>query len=270
MNSGKPAQTAPQPTVLRLSQRDQRILQHVGRHRLSRFEVLHQLFFPGQPHSAVKSVLRRLCGRGPTYRLLRPQLLAGSQYVYTLTRRGADLLGLHPAAARPLGVQARVEHFAILRFIHPPGGSPRTLISKDKLRESFNLHGQPLLRQRCYIEETPEGTWLGVLVVDHGGHPRRIVRKAVKLLARILRQGWFDDYLRAGQFVLTVLTLTEGKAQTLRQGLRRELREILGRPLAALHSPTADGWPLPVSVVVIPGLINLIPGARRTLTGRRS
>ncbi len=270
MTSGRTRPSAPQPTAVRLSPRDLRILQHVGRHRLSHFEVVHRLFFPGQPHSAVKSVLRRLCGRGPTYRFLRPQMLSGSQHVYALTRRGAALLGLHPASARPLGIQARVEHFAVLRFIHAQNGSQRTLISKDKLRESFHLDGQRLPRQRFYIEETPEGTWLGVLVVDHGGHPRRIVRKAVQLLGRILRHGWFDDYLRAGQFILTVLTLTQGKQQTLRHGLRRELREILGRPLAALHPPTTDGWPLPVAVVVIPGLINLIPGARRALTPRRA
>ncbi|MCI0459839.1 MAG: hypothetical protein L0Z62_23055 [Gemmataceae bacterium] len=270
MNSGKPNAAAPPTTGLRLSPRDRRILQHVGRHHFSLFDLIHRLFFPGQPRNAVKSVLRRLCGRGPTYRLLRPELLAGSQYAYCLTRRGAALLGLPLAVARPLGSRSRVEHFAILRFIHAAGVSPRTLLTKPKLREAFGIQDQPLPRHRFYIEETPDRSVLGVLVVDHGGHPRRIVRKSVGLLARLLRRGWFDDYLHTAQFVLTVLTPTLGKQQTLQQGLRRELHEILGRPLAALHPPSADGWPLPVAVVVIPGLLNLIPGAQQPATRRIS
>lgn len=270
MNSGKPTTPVPPPSALRLSPRDWRILQHVGRHRLSRFEIIHRLFFPGQSRAAVKSVLRRLCGRGPTYRLLRPVLLTSSHFVYCLTRRGATLIGVPLASARPLGSQARIEHVAVLCFIHASGDNQRTLVSKTKWREGFNLQRQQLPRQRFYIEETPDGAALGVLVVDHGGHPRRIVRKSVALLARILRHGWFDDYVRTGHFILTVLTLTEGKQQTLQRGLRRELREILGRPLAALRPPSADGWPLPVSVVVIPGLVNLIPGASRIPVRRMS
>jgi hypothetical protein len=86
------------------------------------------------------------------------------------------------------------------------------------------------------------------------------VRKSVSVLSRFLRRGWFDAYLRSGQFMLTVLTPTAGKERALRIGLKRSLREVLGRPLASLSPPAPNGWPLPVSIVVIPGVLSLLPG----------
>lgn len=254
MKSGNPK------TNVRLSPRDLKILKLTARFGLALFEVIHRLIFPGQHRDAVKSTLRRLCGQGPTYRYLRPEPLDGRRVVYRLTRRGAKLLGAPLHLARPMGPQARIERLAVLLFIHGKEMPQRNLISNQKLRESFNLHGHRLPRQRFFIEEKADQHHLGFVVVDHGAHYRRIVRKAVRFLSRFLRHGWFDDYIRNGQFTLTVLTVTELKERALRHELKRHLKEILGRPLAALRPPGADRWPLPVTTVVIPDLIDLIPG----------
>ena len=269
MNSGKPTTESPTPSIT-LSERDQKLLAHVGKFGISTFEVIHYLYFKGKHRDAVKSTLRRLCGKGPTYRFLRPVPLYGSRVVYQLTWRGASLVGVSGSLARPLGIQSRVERLAVLNFIHDlKNAHKRRLITNAKLREKFPLCGHRLPRQRFYLEERPDTDFLGFIVVDHGGHERRIVRKAVSFLQRFVKQGWFDDYLRSGQFVLTILTLTDFKGRAIAYGLKTLLKAILGKPLAGLHKPFPGGWPLPVEIVVVPGVINVLPGKSPSTKRRR-
>ena len=268
MNSGN-ATVVRQP-IVQLSERDQKILAHVGLFGLSTFEVIHYRYFKGKQRDAVKSTLRRLCGKSPTFRYLRPIPLYGSRVAYQITRRGANVVGFSPGLARPLGIQSRVERLAVLNFIHDSKHEKkRRLISNRRLREHFPLAGHRLPRQRFFIEERPDGDYLGFIVVDHGGHERRIVRKAVSFLQRFVKRGWFDDYLRSGQFVLTILTLNDFKARAISYGLKKLLKEILGKPLAGLHAPYPRGWPLPVEIVVVPGVINLLPGKSASTKRRR-
>jgi hypothetical protein len=254
----------------RLSARDLRILVLVAKLGISLFEIIHTEQFKGLHRDAVKSTLRRLCGKGPTYRYLRPVPLYGSRVAYQLTHRGAGVIGARSSIARPLGVQARVERFAMLRFIYDRGDAKRRLMTNAKLREFYPLAGHRLPRQRFFLEEKPTGDYLGFVVVDHGGHERRIVQKAIDFLQRFLRHGWFDDDIREGQFVLTILTLNDFKRRSIAYGLKKKLRQILGKPLAALHAPYPGNWPLPVEIVVIPQLVNLIPGKTASSFMRRS
>lgn len=69
MNSGDPIAKDPAAGVT-LSDRDLKLLAHVGKFCISTFEVIHFMFFKGKHRDAVKSTLRRLCGKGPTYRYL--------------------------------------------------------------------------------------------------------------------------------------------------------------------------------------------------------
>ena len=106
MNSGKP--NPAQDNGFRLSARDLKILAMVAKLGISLFEIIHAEFFKGMQRDAVKSTLRRLCGKGPTYRYLRPIPLYGSRVAYQLTHRGAGVIGASSSSARPLGIQARV------------------------------------------------------------------------------------------------------------------------------------------------------------------
>ena len=269
MNSGNPTIESP-ATNLTLSERDLKLLADVGKFGISTFEVIHYRRFKGKHRDAVKSTLRRLCGKGPTYRFLRPVPLYGSRVAYQLTRRGTNAVGVSPSVARPLGIQSRVERLAVLNFIHDLKSEyKRRLVSNAKLREYFPLNGHRLPRQRFFLEERPDADYLGFIVVDHGGHERRIVRKAVSFLQRFVKHGWFDDYLRSGQFVLTILTLTDFKGRAIAYGLKKLLKAILGKPLAGLHKPFPGGWPLPVEIVVVPGVINVLPGKSASTKRRR-
>lgn len=269
MNSGDPITKDPAAGVT-LSERDLKLLAHVGKFCISTFEVLHFTFFKGKHRDAVKSTLRRLCGKGPTYRYLRPVPLYGSRVAYQLTWRGANTIGISPSIARPLGIQSRVQRLAVLNFIHDlKSPFKRRLFSNAKLREFFPMSGHRLPRQRFYIEERPEGDFLGFIVIDHGGYDRRIVRKAVKFLKRFVKRGWFDDYMRSGQFLLTILTLNEFKGRSIAYGLKKLLKLVLGKQLVALHKPFPGGWPLPVEIVVVPGVINVLPGKSASKKARR-
>ena len=269
MKSGKPTAESPTPRVT-LSERDQKLLADVGKLGISTFEIIHFRHFKGKHRDAVKSTLRRLCGKGPTYRFLRPVPLYGSRVAYQLTWRGANAIGVSPSLARPLGIQSRVERLAVLNFIHDlKNENKRRIITNAKLRDYFPLCGHRLPRQRFYLEERSDADYLGFIVVDHGGHERRIVRKAVSFLQRFVKHGWFDDYLCSGQFVLTILTLNEFKGRAIAYGLKKLLKAIVGPAMAKLHKPFPGGWPLPVEIVVVPGLINVLPGKSASTKRRR-
>lgn len=269
MISGNPKSESTS-TSITLSERDLKLLAHVGKFGISTFEVIHYLYFKGQQRDAVKSTLRRLCGKGPTYRYLRPVPLYGSRVVYQLTWRGANTVGVSPSLARPLGIQSRVERLAVLNFIHDlKSEHKRRVVTNAKLRDYFPLCGHRLPRQRFYLEERADTDFLGFIVVDHGGHERRIVRKAVGFLQRFVKREWFDEYLRSGQFVLTILTLTEFKGRAIAYGLKKLLKQVLGKALAGLHKPFPGGWPLPVEIVVVPGVINVLPGKTSSKKARR-
>ena len=66
---------------LRLSKRDLDILIHLKVERMITTEIMHRRFFPGQSIDAVKSTRRRLCGKPPEYRLIRPEALDAAAQV---------------------------------------------------------------------------------------------------------------------------------------------------------------------------------------------
>lgn len=243
---------------LNLSQRDWNILKFVLRHRLITFAVLHLVFFEGKAVDAVKSTLRRLCGR---YQLLTAERLDQRRGYYRLSRRAAALLGARQNMVRPLGPQSLIERFAVLWFITLDRPGRRTLFNPRQFPEQFDLGPHRLPRANFYIEEDDQGhSWLGYIVVDHGGHLRRIIQKSVRVLRRFLKRGWFDDYFAAGRFKLTVLTLNAHKQKSLQFGLNSQLNESLRYALSRFSHQR----PLTHQVVVVPGLVDLIPGPQVT------
>jgi hypothetical protein len=225
-----------EPRDLRLSDRDWKILQHVWQHRLIDFAMLHQVFFPDQQVDAVKSTLRRLCGKPPRYRYLHPEPLDAKRVYYRLTPRAARLLGAPFDVARPLGPQARLYRYAVAWFIHVDGRRRRTLFNPHDFHEQFPVTGHRLPRSHFYIEDSADQPRLGYILVDHGAHVRRVVRKAVKVLGRFLYHGWFDEYIRDKAFVLTVLTFLAGKKASIERRLRPALVSSLSYHLTRLSA----------------------------------
>lgn len=241
--------------TLQPTNRDLEILRHVGQFRRTTFLILHRRYYPGQKKDALKSTLRRLCGRKSKYRLLETERWNARCLVYRLTPAGARLIGASEELARPLGRQARVSRLAELLFFNGQEGRKVRLITNEQLRQFLQLNAERLPRRGFYLEETADGELLGYLLVDHGGDARRIVRKAATVLTRFLKKGWFNEFLRAGRFVITILTQTAHKQQRLVRLLQQRMQQDLAGLLAPLGKTGS-----PFRVEVVPGLLNLIIG----------
>ncbi len=247
---------------IRLTDRDRRILKHVERQRMTTIEAVQTVFFPHNERDAAKSTLRRLYGAPPDHLYLCPEPLDARRVYYRLTPKGARLIGAAKEAARPLGLQARVERYALLWFFCVECPGKRTPFHPRKFPEQFKLQGERLPRKNFYVEEDASGeVCLGYVMVDHRADTRRLVRKAAATLQRFLRRGWFDEYLRAGAFALTVLTATEEKQKSLERALQRRLPEFLRPHLDHLGAVAGETLPLKLSVRIVPGLADVLPGA---------
>jgi DNA-binding MarR family transcriptional regulator len=245
--------------TIRLTDRDRRILKHVARQRMTTVEAVQALFFPENERDAAKSTLRRLYGTPPNYHVLQPEPLDDRRVYYRLTAKGTKLIGAAKDAAKPLGLQARVERYALLWFFCIDRPKQRSVLHPRKFPDQFPIKGERLPRKAFYIDEDDNGqVRLGYVVVDHRADSRRLVRKSGQTLQRFLRRGWFDDFVQAGAFELTVLTATEEKRKSLERALKRKLPGFLRPQLEPLGVKPANS--LPVNVMVVPGLADVFPG----------
>ena len=254
MKSGKPT-SDPQ-----LTPRDGKILRHVATFGLTTFATLRQVFFAGQEVDAVKSTLRRLCGSGPAGRYLKAEKLDGQRVYYRLARHGAKALGMSYKRARAFGRQALYQRLAILWFIHDAQHSGRRFIDYRQLAVEFGIQVDPIPRHVCYLEPDPAGPRLGIVMADHSAEASRLVRKAAVVLGSFLRRGWFDDLIRDRAFVLTIVTMSEGKKAALESLFPIAVRSTLKKQLARLEANVGDGQHIALKVVVVEELANLLPG----------
>ena len=245
---------------IRLGKRDLRVLRLARRHRIVTIDALQAVEFDGKGRDAVKSTLRRLCGKPPRYLYIRPEKLDSHRVYYRLTGRGARLIGAPREVARSLGPQAKVERLALLWFICVDRPNQRALFNPRDFPDQFQIGPNRLPRSNFFIEETSDDkTQLGYVLIDHGGHPRRIVRRSYKTLLRFLKHGWFDEFIASRSFVLTILTLSEGKKAAIQKRLKPFLRDALRIPLHSFRSSVHD-FPIDLNVVVVSDLADLIPG----------
>ena len=62
-------------------------------------------------------------------------------------------------------------------------------------------------------------------MIDHGADARRLVKKVKRAILRRAGLPAFDDLMHAGEFVIAVVTATEGKAKQI----RRVIKSLFGR-----------------------------------------
>lgn len=247
-------------TGIRLGPRDRAILRHVARFRMTTIDALHRTFFAGKRRDAVKSTVRRLCGRARRDGYLHAEPLDARRVYYRLTSRATNLLGLGKDHARPLGLQARIRRYAVLWLLCIEESADRVPMTPRDFPEQFGVAGHRLPRAHFYIEERHGGeTRLGYAVVDHGRHPRRIYRNVARTLQRFLRHGWLDEFIAAGAFDVAVLTVSEPKRRSLQRGLEPYLRKVLEPDLSRFGFRRGDPLPLMLSVRVVPGLLEILP-----------
>lgn len=218
--------------------RDRRILEHVGRYRLTTADVLHARFFATL--DAAKAVIKRLAAsRGRQLLQARP-LGVGRRVYYHLTAAGVREIGVPASRAEALGPQALPEAYAIL--VH--------CCKHSRDRQIFTraeLSAHPLLRDappgNYYLEQIDEHrSRLTQLVIDHRTEHTRLLQKCRKILREAEEIASLVRLIDQGVFGLTVLTLHDEKKKAVEFDLER-------RPL-----------PVHVSVDVIPFLSEIIEG----------
>jgi hypothetical protein len=221
----------------RLSGRDQDIIEHVARYRLSVLKTIQRHFFPKQELSAVCKVVQPLCDEKW---LARYPLIYPTQY-FVPGKRAANALGLPANRTHPLGPQSLPTDYAVLQYAAKSSAVNRLL--KEELLAEFPWY-DPVwaLAPHCrrVVNDT---TQLELVRVDLGGPADHVARKCLADIKARLRVREFTELLKAESFRLVVISATTEKAAAIQLALKGHL------------------WPAQMRfhLVVIPELLPLLP-----------
>jgi hypothetical protein len=235
-----------------LTERDRAILSFVRDHGAVWFDVLHRRFFAGGQAEMARSTLRRLCGTAPTYRLLRPFSQRTGMTYYQLTFAATKLLGCSAARSRPLGRGALAQRFAVQWFIFLAGADDRVLVTEKS--DLGALAGKAAPRDTLFVSGLDSNLRLGIILVDHGGSVRRLIRKIITKLLAVVASGGFQRFLVHRAFCLAVLTVSHGKKRSIDTALARTLARASQPNLRTLRELVGPGRNIEISVQVVPGL----------------
>ena len=123
----------------------------------------------------------------------------------------------------------------------------------------FDVRDGRLPRHPFFIAQSPDEGTAGVILVDHNASPRRMLHKTAKALDKILREGWFDDFLRRGRFAIAVLTFSDQRKRLYESHLPRETIQRLQNPLSRV-------LPLPLTEESVPFAFRVVPGLEPIVT----
>ena len=228
-------------TLPELSSRDREILEHVARHRLSVYRVLHERFFSGQGPTAAVKVVSRLCRAG----LLKRARIRRREHCIVLTRLAAKMLGHSLRQTSCPGPQSLPIDFAVLMYATAANGRRRLTISELRSVFPWTDRAHTSL-PHCLDETQPDSSCLELVRVDLGGKPDHVARKCRADVGKRQDIGGFQDLVRGQRFRLVVITTTQSKADLIRQALDTHL------------------WPdgLMIHLVALPQLSTFLGGKR--------
>jgi len=203
-------------TTARLARRDQAILDHVGRYRLTTNEVLHHSLFDGCQPNAVTKVTSRLC-RGD---YLRKFPLCYPRSYFTLGSCATSLLGLPDNRMLPLGPQSLPTEYGVLAFAVRRKSS-HVRLTRHELSERFPALPAGLTEQPYCLDENCNV--LELVRVDLGGAADHVARKCEADVAARRDERPFSILLAEKRFRLVVVTATTEKAAAIQQSLSQRL-----------------------------------------------
>lgn len=239
---------------IRLTPRDEAIIEHVCRYRITTIEVLHRLYFePGATQNAVSQVLLRLINSGHLKRSEKP--IIGSQNYYQLTARTALEQGEEETFAHPPGATSLIFHYMMLEYCCL-GEVRREHITSREIRTGFpSLNGRGIARH-AYFHTHDEPVRIGWLEVDCGNRAETRAKKCLKQYKKRVEapELRFAELEKEGRFGLVLIAPSEGKQRALTRVfveklpaipieivVSKRLGELLGRgPLQAEAKEQAD------------------------------
>jgi hypothetical protein len=208
---------------IRPSERDRQVLWHVLRYGLTTQEAVYRLFFDPQSNDleAARSNLKRLRNGGylnkvkepvPYYRLTK-RAVAYIEPLLGVTRGRYDhawSILMKPQLLQRLAVHA----FCCL------GDTPRRVLLQHEFIHFFHEFSRTKIHPwPYYIESTPDGSVLCLIVVDSHSHPAHQVHRVEKHVRRRLGVPAIRELRLAGRFRVTLLTTTAQRALEIRAAL---------------------------------------------------
>lgn len=224
-------------TKAEVRDREERILRHVARYRLTTTAALHKTsLFADRSLHVVHDLLKRLTQQ----KLLIQRTLSGvgsrAPKYYALSKSGAHLVGVHECHSGPLKQEARARAYAFLAFclLREPQQERLTREEFDELYPGLFRPGQQL---SYYIDIHQQPARLCYLRVDfpkpnREGRAVRWDRLLDSLSNEVSKRQSFiqslegnphikqwRDIIQKDRFGVTVLTCLDWKAQQLQQRL---------------------------------------------------
>lgn len=220
-----------------LTERDEEILKHVQRYRLTTTEALRRLFFPDAKPGGEKNVLRRLVGD-----YLQPQPLYGKRVYYQLTSSAAKKLAESEESTTPFGSQALVRLYGVLSFCCL-GKTIKHVLTRTEFAKAFPPFADllDLGQNHFYLDYDGKTARLGQILVEQGGEYQRLINKCRKIIERGRELPGFQEIIADELFVIAIVLAEDSKREMLNAQLRKN--------------------PLPVwcRVEVVPDLGNIMP-----------
>jgi hypothetical protein len=218
-----------------LDPRHEQVCRFAHRHGVVNAAMIHPLYYAGLMLESVERELRALRQGG----LLRSFVTTKKVRYYLPTEQLCTQLRFHRSAARGRGALTVARRVGVTWF------SLRHNLFRPTVRE-FREHYPRLYDRKIpagsyYIDTSREPHLLGWLEVDTGRNVRRLMKKVNRLFAQRFRLAEFGRLIHAEQFVVVVLTPTEGKKRIIEAGLDK--------------GGCGDAW---VAVEVVPELEDIL------------
>lgn len=226
-----------------LTGRDQQILEHVFRHRMTTNGVLHKLFLRNRQPNAVTKITSRMCREC----LLAKHPLHHPRVYYTLGPRGAQQLGVTSHRTCPLGPQALPTEFGALAYA-ALGPAYHQRLTTTEVGAHFPWLPEPLLDFPHCLDTSAQPPVLELIRVDLGGTPDHVARKCDGDIQARRQYREFQRLLDEKRFRLVVVTSSSHKAAAIRSALDQHLwpdglqiHLAVVTQLLFLHARSSDG-----------------------------
>lgn len=200
-----------------LPERGRRVLENVRRHWLTTPEVVRQELAPELTQDAVRKFLARLAERDWLVR----RMLSEQESYFLLGGRALTAFGIR-RSAKPLGIQALIEHYAVLLAC---AGGGCALITEDEFRSQFPDLCEPgQSAKHFFVDSSVDPPRLGLFVVDHDKLSTRLVQKVRRRVARMMQadRPALRRLILDGELSVCVLTATDGKRANVEAAFARK------------------------------------------------
>jgi len=213
--------------------RNEAVLQHIARYRLSTFAVMMRLpEFKDTKPRALRELLRECCDFGE---LSSAALHAGIRYWF-LTAKGAIRCGLDESRSGPLSETAKIRAYALLLFCCG-SNQPHYRLTADELSSRFSALHRPGMPGTYYLEPAESGC-IGLMRIDagHCGRWDRIAQSVRDDITLHRRLPGFRQLIQSCRFEITVLTVLPAKAERI-ASVVQSLPEVKHVPVHVVAQP---------------------------------